>query len=167
MNIGNEPNAWTRSLLPCAAFLAVPALFFLRRGFRPLLPKLGTALRVTAALPLLASGTLHLVRPAVFLALIPPPFPQKPWLIILTGIPELLGAAGLLHPATRKPAALCLTVFLVAVFPANIHVAGQTIGGLPMPSVPVRWTMQAAYMLLILTGAWGLPGYKWRGTSRE
>ncbi len=158
-------NVWVRSLPPCTALFLAAAVFFRRR--RPLGPKLAFAARLAAVLPLVVSGTLHLLNPVLFLPLIPPPFPQRPWLIVLTGVPELLGAAGLLVPATRKPAALCLAVFLIAIFPANIHVAGQTVGGLPMPSVPVRWTMQAAYMLLILTGAWGLPAYKGRVTSRE
>ena len=157
-------NSAIRYLLPLGALALVPLLFFLLNR-RPLPPRRALVVRVTAALPLLASGTLHLLRPAVFLPLIPPPFPRKSWLIVLTGMPELLGAAGLLLPSTRKPAAAALTVFLVAIFPANIHVAGQTIAGLPMPSVPVRWTMQAAYMLLVLTAAWGLPRGREQGNK--
>lgn len=93
----------------------------------------------------------------MFVALLPPQFPQQPWLIVATGIPELLGAVGLFVPQTRRAAAVCLSIFLVAIFPANIYVAGQTVHGLPMPGVVVRTGMQAAYILLVLVAGWGVP----------
>ncbi len=142
------------TVLPFAVFAGVGGAFFLLR-LRPLRPKPAGALRIIAVLPLIASGALHVLRPSVYLPLIPPPFPRAPWFVVLTGIPELLGAAGLLVPATRKAAAVCLAVYLVAIFPANIHVAGQTVGGLRMPSVPVRTALQAAYMLLVLLAGFG------------
>jgi uncharacterized membrane protein len=93
----------------------------------------------------------------MFVALLPPPFPRQAWLIVLTGLPELLGAAGLWLPRTRKTASVCLAVFLIAIFPANIYVAGQTVAGLPMPRIPTRLAMQAAYILLVLIAGWGVP----------
>lgn len=146
-----------RAVLPLAALAAAGGAFFLLRP-RPLRPRFAGVLRAVAAAPLLASGTLHLLRPSVFLPLIPPPFPRAPWFVALTGVPELFGAAGLLLPVTRKPAAVCLAAYLVAIFPANIYVAGQTVGGLAMPSVPVRTAMQAGYMLLILFAGFGRVG---------
>ena len=131
--------------------------FFAPRRFRPLRPRIALGVGTLAVLPLLASGTLHLLRPAVYVALIPPPFPKENWFAMLTGLPELLGAAGLLLPATRRPAAVCLAVFLIAIFPANVYVAGRTIAGLPMPGVAVRTAMQAAYLLLVLAAGWGVP----------
>ncbi len=78
---------------------------------------------------------------------------------MLTGVPELLGACGLLVSRTRRPAAICLLAYLLAIFPANIYIAGRTVGGIPMPGVPARTLMQAGYMLLVLAAGWGLPGY--------
>ncbi|MBV9513619.1 MAG: hypothetical protein JO280_06220 [Mycobacteriaceae bacterium] len=42
----------------------------------------------------------------------------------ITGLLELLGAIGLLLPATRAAAAVCLAALMVAMFPANIYAAG-------------------------------------------
>ncbi len=153
-----------RSLLPITALTAVGAAFLLLRP-RPLRPRPAAVLRIAAVVPLLTSGALHLFRSSVYLPLIPPPFPRAHWFVAVTGLPELLGAVGLLAPATRKPSAVCLAVYLIAIFPANVYVAGQTIGGLPMPSVPVRTAMQAAYMLLILFAGFGLSRKGTFGTS--
>ena len=70
---------------------------------------------------------------------------------------EFAGAVGLLVPAFTRAASACLAVFMIAIFPANVYAAGQTIGGLHMPSVPVRLAMQIVYILLLLIGGWGIP----------
>ncbi len=44
---------------------------------------------------------------------------------VLVGLAEILGGAGLIFPATRRLAGWALLVLLVAVFPANVHVALQ------------------------------------------
>ena len=135
----------------------VGAAFFATRRFCPLPGRWAVAVRVLAAAPLLGSGALHLLRPAVFVPLLPPPIPPRAWIIVLTGVPELLGAAGLCVPRFRRPAAAWLAVFLLVIFPANIHIAGQTVAGLTMPGVPVRTAMQAVYMTLVLLAGWGRP----------
>lgn len=143
--------------LPMLALAALGAAFLWPRRRMLLGQRAGFALRIVAALPLVVSGTVHVLRPGMFVPALPPPLPASPALIIWTGIPELLGAAGLFVPKTRRAASAALAVFLVAVFPANIYIAGRTIGGLSMPGVPVRTAMQAAYMVLILTCGWGWP----------
>ena len=137
---------------------AVPALFFAgARRFRPAPPRVAAGLRVVAVVPLFASGMLHLARPEVFVPLLPPPVPPAAWIIVATGIPELLGAVGLLLPRWRRAASVNLALLMSAIFPANIHVAGRAVAGLPMPGVPARAAMQAAYMALLLVAGWGLP----------
>lgn len=70
------------------------------------------------------SGTLHLVRPGVFTPLIPIPLRRlDAQLVLLSGVGELLCAAGLLHPATRRGAGLASTGLLVAVLPANVQMS--------------------------------------------
>ena len=150
-------SAPLRYALPMAGLAAVGVAFLLPRLRRPPGPRTAWLLRVLAAAPLVASGTLHLVHPQVFVALLPPPFPPSRALIVGTGVAELLGAAGLFVPPVRRAAAGALAVFLVAIFPANVYVAGRTVSGLPMPGVPVRTAMQAVYMLLILACGWGWP----------
>ncbi len=150
-------DAAGRYALPMLLLAGVGAAFFMTRRFQPLRSGWARAARVAAAAPLLGSGVLHLLRPAVFVPLLPPPFPPSAWIIVATGIPELLGAAGLFVPRLRRPAAALLAVFLIAIFPANIYIAGQTVAGLPMPGVAVRTAMQAGYMLLVLLAGWGRP----------
>jgi uncharacterized membrane protein len=145
-------------LITTATLIATVAAFFLwaRRG----LSAFGWpqwVLRVVAVLPLLASGVLHFTRTALMASIIPPFFPYRPQLVLLTGVLEFAGAVGLLLPAFTRVASACLAVFMIAIFPANVHAAGQTVGGLHMPSVPVRLAMQVVYILLLLIAGWGMP----------
>jgi uncharacterized membrane protein len=114
-------------------------------------------LRVVVALPLLASGPLHFTRTALLATIIPPFFPHRPQLVLLTGVLELAGAVGLLLPAFTRLASACLAVLMIVIFPANVYAAGQSVGGLHMPSVPVRLAMQIIYIILLLTAGWGVP----------
>ena len=114
-------------------------------------------LRVVLVLPLLVSGAGHFVRTAMFASIIPPIFPQREFLVILTGVFELAGAVGLLLSKSTRMAATCLAVLMIAVFPANIYVANQTVGSLHMPGVLVRTMLQALYMVLLLASGWGIP----------
>jgi uncharacterized membrane protein len=155
-----------RYLVPLGALTGIALGFLLVGRYRPLSPRLGTVLRVVTVLPLVASGTLHLLRPMLFVPLVPPPFPPQAWLIVVTGLAELLGGAGLWSPATRRTAAVCLALLMIAIFPANIYIAGQRVAGITMPGVPVRFTMQAVYLVLLLVAGWGLPTRRARPGAR-
>jgi uncharacterized membrane protein len=114
-------------------------------------------LRGIVALPLLASGPLHFTRTTLFATIIPPFFPYRPQLVLLTGVLELTGAIGILWPRFTRLASACLAILMIAIFPANVYGANQTVGGLHMPSVPVRLAMQVIYILLLLIAGWGIP----------
>jgi uncharacterized membrane protein len=114
-------------------------------------------LRVIVALPLLVSGIVHFTGTAMMATIIPPFFPYRTQLVLVSGALELAGAVGLLLPVFTRLASACLAVFMIAIFPANVYAAGQYVGGLHMPSVPVRLAMQIIYILLLLMGGWGLP----------
>lgn len=73
------------------------------------------------AVALLASGSLHLVRPDVFAPLVPPELgPARPW-VFGSGVAELVCGAGLLGRQRWAPAAS--TALLGAVWVGNIHMA--------------------------------------------
>ena len=114
-------------------------------------------LRGVAALPLLVSGVGHFTRTAMFASIIPPALPYRPQLVLLSGAMELAGAVGLLLPAFTRAASTCLAVLMIVIFPANVYVANQTVGGLHMPGIPARLAMQVVYILLLLLAGWGLP----------
>ena len=73
----------------------------------------------------LASGTVHLVRPQTFEPLMPEAVPAHREVIYASGVAELVCAAGLMHPRTRRPAGWASAALLVAVFPGNLKMAGD------------------------------------------
>jgi uncharacterized membrane protein len=83
--------------------------------------------------------------------MVPPWVPNPPLMVLLTGICELAGAIGLLIPKTRRVAAVALVLFLIAVFPANVHAAqaGVTIRGEPVTSLLPRTLMQLLFITLV------------------
>ena len=88
-----------------------------------------TAVRAGMATALAGMGTLHFVPSAGrgMAAIVPPALRDRPLsarqLVLLTGMCELAGAAGLLLPPTRRAAGAAVLVFYVAVFPANAYAA--------------------------------------------
>lgn len=91
--------------------------------------------RAAVALLFLVSGGLHFLATEAETKLVPAFLPWRRGLVLLSGLAELVGALGLLHPRTRRPAAYGLAALLVAVFPANINHAVNNIhlGDAPAP----------------------------------
>ena len=83
--------------------------------------------------------------------MVPPWVPNAKVAVLATGILEILGAIGLIIPETRTLAGVCLIVFLVAVFPANVYAAktGARLGDRPVTPLGVRGPMQLLFILLI------------------
>lgn len=82
--------------------------------------------RVSVSMALLAllfatSGVLHLVKPQLYVSIMPPWLPAPLALVLLSGVLEIAGALGLLLPSTRAAAGWSLIALLFAVFPANIQ----------------------------------------------
>ena len=69
------------------------------------------------------SGVLHLRRPQTYEALMPAFVPRHREVIYASGLAELVCAAGLLHPRTRRTAGYASAALLVAVFPGNVKMA--------------------------------------------
>ena len=121
------------------------------------------AAAVGLACMFLVTGTWHFVgiRRAGMVMMVPPRLaaatrlrPER--LVSITGVLELLGAVGLLVPATRPPAAAALAVLLVAMFPANWY-AQRTYPGtaLVSMSLPARTAAQVWFVALCLVAALG------------
>lgn len=93
-----------------------------------------TAMRWVMVLFYAVAGIAHLRSPAPFLRITPDWVPYPAEVIALTGVCELLGAAGLLFPATRWWAGIMLALYALCVWPANVkHALGALHGwqGLP------------------------------------
>lgn len=69
------------------------------------------------------AGLMHFVKPRWYMRIMPPYLPAHRELVYASGVAELVGAIGTMHPRTRRPAGLCLVATLVGVFPANVHMA--------------------------------------------
>jgi uncharacterized membrane protein len=77
----------------------------------------------------LVSGTVHLVKPEVFQPLMPDWVPAHREVIVGSGVLELLCAAGLVLPSTRRAAGLASAALLVAVYPGNVTMAIDAMQG--------------------------------------
>src|SRR6188508_1516509 len=82
--------------------------------------------KVLAAI-FVTSGVVHLVRPETYEPIMPQFVPAHREVVLVSGVIELLCAAGLLHPATRRLAGWASVAVLLAVYPANFKMAGDAM----------------------------------------
>jgi uncharacterized membrane protein len=106
------------------------------------------------------AGAAHLLWPEAFLQIVPDAVPFPRAVVLLTGLAEIAGAAGLLTRHFRRAAALMLALYAVCVFPANIKHAmlgGEFFGW------PLDWRYHAPRLALqpllvwwaLRVGGWG------------
>jgi uncharacterized membrane protein len=108
-----------------------------------------------AAMFLLTASAHWGKRRPDLIRMVPAAFPRPDLIITITGLLELIGAVGLLIPATARAAAACLAALLVAMFPANVHAARHnlTIGGKTATGLPLRTSLQVVFIAaLIIAG---------------
>ncbi|GAB2775315.1 DoxX family protein [Amycolatopsis magusensis] len=110
------------------------------------------AVRAGLAAMFVATGVAHFVGlRAELVAMVPPSLPAAEFLVTLTGVLELAGAAGLLWTRTAPWAAGGLTLMLLAMFPANVHKAVTGVG-LPWDDQLVpRTLMQVVFLAATLS----------------
>jgi uncharacterized membrane protein len=100
--------------------------------------------RLIGALFILA-GINHFVRRDIYLAIMPPYLPWHRALVDLSGYAEIGLGALLLVPRYVRVAGLGLIALLVAVFPANLHMAlhPQRFRRIPRAALWLRLPLQA------------------------
>jgi uncharacterized membrane protein len=101
----------------------------------------------------LASGTVHLVKPEVFEPLMPSWVPAHREVIKASGVAELLCAAGLLMPATRRAAGLASAALLVGVFPGNVKMTADAFKG-SNRGLQAATLARLPLQLPLIRGAW-------------
>jgi uncharacterized membrane protein len=102
------------------------------------------------------TGTMHFARPRFFEAIVPPAIEaRKKEVVAISGYAEIAGAALVLHPTSRRLGRWWLLALLLAVFPANLHMAvnPEQIRGLDMRKFP-RWALWARLPLQPLAMFW-------------
>ena len=66
---------------------------------------------------------MHFVKPRWYIRIMPPYLPAHKELVYASGIAEIAGGLATMHPQTRRAGSLWSIATLLAVFPANLHMA--------------------------------------------
>ena len=72
------------------------------------------------------AGAMHFARPDYYMPMMPPYLPWHLELVYISGVCEVLLGVLLLIPRWTSAAAWGLIALLIAVFPANLHMALHT-----------------------------------------
>jgi uncharacterized membrane protein len=112
-----------------------------------------TSLRLALSGMFLLTASAHWgKRRPDLIRMVPLVLPRSDLLVTLTGILEILGAAGLMLSAVARYAALCLSLMLLAIFPANVHAARErvTIAGREVEALVPRTLLQMVFLIATL-----------------
>jgi uncharacterized membrane protein len=113
------------------------------------------ALGALAGPVFVVAGALHFTHTRVNMRIMPPYLPAHRELVLASGVAEIAGGAGLVHPRTRRVAGWWLIATLVAIFPANVHMAlhperypvpggrAALVARLPLQAVVIAWVRAA------------------------
>ena len=113
------------------------------------------------------AGLLHLVYPQPILAITPDFVPMPELVVALTGIAEILGAAGLQFAAFRRVAGLGLALYALCVWPANWK---HAFDALPIAGMQLGWWYHAprlAAQPLLMLAALHAGGWRLRHLRRH
>ena len=94
------------------------------------------------------AGIMHFVKTRWYVRIMPPYVPRHRELVYASGVAEIAGGLATMHPATRRAGSAWSIATLIAVFPANLHMAlepEQLREGDPgRPQRPLRAAARAA-----------------------
>jgi uncharacterized membrane protein len=91
------------------------------------------------------AGIMHFTIPKRYEATVPSYIPMSPRdAVRYSGMAEIAGGLMVIPPGSREHARWWLTALLVAVFPANVHMAlhPEQVEGLDLNRIP-RWALWA------------------------
>ena len=102
-------------------------------------------------------GIMHFVSPRPYEAIVPAWVPKHREVVMISGVAEIAGAAAVAYLPTRGLARWWLIALLLAVFPANVHMAinPEQVRGLDLDRIP-RWALWARLPLQPLMMLWVL-----------
>lgn len=114
---------------------------------------------------LVFAGIMHFVKPRSYERIMPPYVPRPREMVYASGVAEIAGGLATMHPATRRIGSLWSIATLIAVFPANIHMAlnaddfEQHVPG-GEPALWARLPFQALFI------AWAYAAGEWTADER-
>ncbi len=115
--------------------------------------KLRRPSRAIIAIAFIIAGLNHFYQPRIYQAIMPPYLPWHGPLVALSGYAEIILGALLLLPHWRRSAGWGLMALLVAVFPANLHMALNSAQYLAIPPW-LLWLRLPMQPLLIAWVEW-------------
>lgn len=94
------------------------------------------------------AGANHFVNPDFYVRIMPPYLPAHLELVYLSGIFEVLGGIGVLLPRLRSLAGWGLVLLLLAVYPANLHMAlhPELFPGMSIAALYARLPLQLVFI---------------------
>ncbi|ATC64366.1 DoxX family protein [Nibricoccus aquaticus] len=105
------------------------------------------------ALFFVIAGANHFRTPEIYLGMMPPWLPAPDLMNTISGAAEIFGGIGLLIAATRRAAGWGLIALLIAVFPANLHVALQ--GHMPGTDFsPLTLWLRLPFQAIFIAAVW-------------
>lgn len=117
------------------------------------MPEFKLISKVFFALLFIGAGANHFRVPQFYESIMPPYLPWHYVLVILSGIAEILLGIGLLIPQLSVYAAWGLILLLLAVFPANIHMAMHPEQYPNIPTIAL-WIRLPLQLVLIAWAFW-------------
>lgn len=98
----------------------------------------------------IAAGLNHFWNPQFYLSFMPPWLPAPEAMNAISGAAEIAGGIGVFIPVLRRAAGWGLIALLIAVFPANVHMA---LHGMPGVEIP-QWALWARLPFQVVFIAW-------------
>jgi uncharacterized membrane protein len=103
-------------------------------------------------------GVAHFSLTEAEMRIVPPAVPWPRAAVLISGVFELLGAAGIVIPVTRRTAGIGLFLLTVAVTPANVYMLQHAeLFNVPRWALIVRLPFQAVLLALIIWSTWPRP----------
>lgn len=108
-------------------------------------------------------GIAHFAATRIEMRIVPPYIPWPQAAVLVSGVFELLGAAGLLWYRSRRAAGIGLFLLTLAVTPAHIYMLQRPeLFGVPYWALVLRLPVQVALLALI---AWSTTRPKGRASN--
>ncbi len=110
------------------------------------------ALRYSLAAIYVIAGVAHIRSPAGFVQITPDWVPAPQFVVLATGLCEIVGAVALAFvPRLRRAAGIGLAAYAVCVFPANIN---HAINDIAVGGVQMSWWYHGPRLLFQPVAVW-------------
>ncbi len=111
------------------------------------------------ALFYIVAGLAHFRSPDFYMPMMPPYLPWHLGLVYLSGLAELALGIGVLVPSLRRQSAWGLILLLIAIFPANLHIALYNVPVFGAAEGAGVWNwVRLPLQLVLIAWAWWYTG---------